>query len=140
MMFWDSSALTPLLLTEMDSSLREGQLTRDTVVVVWYGTEAEIESALNRRRREGSLTREEEQKARTRLEMLLKTWIEVQPTAAVRNRALRLLRTHALRAADAFQLAAALMVCEEQTRGFTFLTGDQRLKEAAEAEGFSISI
>jgi predicted nucleic acid-binding protein len=140
MMFWDSSALTPLLLTEMDSSLREGQITRDPVVVVWYGTEAEIESALNRRRREGSLSREEEQKARTRLEMLLKTWVEVQPTATVRNRALRLLRTHPLRAADAFQLAAALMVCEEQTRGFTFLTGDQRLQEAAEAEGFSISI
>lgn len=138
MMFWDSSALTPLLLEEKDSSLRETQLTRDPVVVVWYGTEAEIESALNRRRREGSLTRTEEQKARIRLEMLLKTWIEVQPTTTVRNRALRLLRTHPLRAADAFQLAAALMVCEEQTKGFTFLTGDYRLQEAAEAEGFTL--
>jgi predicted nucleic acid-binding protein len=138
MMFWDSSALTPLLLKEKDSALREAQLTRDPVVVVWYGTEAEIESALNRRRREGSLVREEEQKARARLEMLLKSWIEVQPTVSVRNRALRLLRTHPLRAADAFQLAAALMVCKEQTKGFTFLSGDHRLQEAAEAEGFTV--
>ncbi len=136
MIYWDSSALTPLLLTEADSDLREAQLRQDRSVVVWYGTLAEIESALCRRKREGSLRREDDTKARVRLDMLSESWIEVQPTIAVRERALRLLRTHPLRAADALQLAAGLVVCQEKTRGFTFLTGDLRLRDAAEAEGF----
>ncbi len=137
MMFWDSSALTPLLVPEADSDLRETQVRRDASIVVWYGTLAEIESALNRRKRENGLTAESESNACGRLDRLLESWIEVQPTLAVRERALRLLRTHPLRAGDAFQLAAGLAVCEERTGGFTFLTGDQRLREAAKAEGFT---
>lgn len=137
MIFWDSSALTPLLLTEEDSELREAQLRNDPVVLVWYGTLAEIESALCRRKREGALGREDASKARARLDLLRESWTEVQPTVAVRDRALRLLRTHPLRAADALQLAAGLAVCEEKTRGFVFLTGDLRLRDAAEAEGFT---
>jgi len=50
----------------------------------------------------------------------------------------RLLRIHPLRAADAFQLAAALVACEERPAGFSFLTGDERLGEAAENEGFAL--
>jgi predicted nucleic acid-binding protein len=138
MKFWDSSALTPLLVTESDSSMREEQLRKDPVIVVWYGTPAEIESALNRRRREGVLDRENEARARARLELLLEGWIEVQPTILVRERALRLLRTHPLRPADAFQLAAALIVCDERPKNFPFLTGDHRLLEAARAEGFAV--
>ena len=137
MIFWDSSALTPLLMTEGDSDMREAQLRGDPVVLVWYGTLVEIESALCRRKREGSLSRDDESKARIRLDMLLESWGEVQPTVAVRDRALRLLRTHPLRAADALQLAAGLVVCQEKTKGFTFLTGDHRLRDAAEAEGFT---
>jgi predicted nucleic acid-binding protein len=139
MKFWDSSALTPLLVTEDNSLLRESQLKEDPVVVVWYGTLAEIESALCRRKREGNISREDEVKARVRLSVLVQSWIEVQPTAAVRERALRLLRTHPLRAAGAFQLAASLVVCQERTRGFVFLTGDRRLRDAAEAEGFAVN-
>lgn len=138
MRFWDSSAFAPLLVDEPDSGIRDAQLREDPDVLVWYGTLAEIESALNLRKREGDLPpREEEQKARAQLAWLADSWIDVQPTEAVRDRAPRLLRTHPLRAADAFQLAAGLAVCREQTRGFFFLTGDQRLREAAEAEGFS---
>jgi predicted nucleic acid-binding protein len=138
MIFWDSSAITPLLVTEGGSVLREDQLRRDPVMVIWYGTPAEIESALSRRKREGNLDREVELRARARLELLDDSWIEVQPTVSVRERAMRLLKVHSLRAADAFQLAAALIVCEERPRGFTFHSGDWRLLEAAEAEGFTI--
>lgn len=52
MIFWDSSALTPLLLTEGDSDLREAQLRKNPVVLVWYGALAEVESALCRRKLE----------------------------------------------------------------------------------------
>jgi len=136
--FWDSSALAPLLVEEHDSGLREAQVREDREILVWFGTPAELESALSRRRREGRLAGAEERHARARLDMVSRSWREVQPTILVRDRAVRLLRVHPLRAADAFQLAAALVACEEQTRSSVFLTGDARLREAAEAEGFTV--
>ena len=54
----------------------------------------------------------------------------------MRARARRLLEIHPLSAADAMHLAAALLVTEERTRGFDFVTFDAQLAEAAEREGF----
>lgn len=138
MRFWDSSAITPLLVDEADSDLREASLREDADMLIWYGSPAELESALNRRKRDGSLATDDETKARRRLDRLAGSWLEVQPTVKVRDRALRLLRVHTLRAADAFQLAAALVACSEETRGFAFHTNDARLQEAAAAEGFCV--
>jgi len=45
---------------------------------------------------------------------------------------------HQLRAADAFQLAAALIFCREQPQYLPFLTADQRLRDAASLEGFPV--
>jgi len=56
----------------------------------------------------------------------------------VRLRARRLLEVHALRAADALHLAAALVATEERPSVLDFVTFDERLAEAAEREGFSI--
>lgn len=50
------------------------------------------------------------------------------------------LRVHPLRAADALQLAAALVSCGEDPHGFSFLTGDDRLRLAAEREGFDVRL
>jgi predicted nucleic acid-binding protein len=136
MRFWDSSAIAPLLVTEEDSAARETQLRSDPGMVVWFGTPAELESALARRKRDGHLDALEERKARERLKLLAASWIEVEPLRSVRNRGIRLLRVHPLRAADAFQLAAALILCREQPQDFSFLTADQRLRSAADAEGF----
>ncbi len=138
MIFWDSSALAPLLVAESDSAEREAQLRFDPRMLVWYGTRAEIESAVMRRKREGLLDAAAESLARKRLSFLEKAWVEVAPTTQVRDRALRLLRTHPLRASDAFQLAAALVACAERTTGWHFRTGDLRLRSAAEAEGFIV--
>jgi predicted nucleic acid-binding protein len=136
MKFWDTSAITPLLVEEADSDRREGQLEGDSTMIVWYGTPAEIQSALSRRRREGMLTAEAERLAMARWAALAASWAEVEPLRRVRDRALRLLRVHPLRAADALQLAAALVACSEQTTAFEFLTANFRLQEAALAEGF----
>jgi hypothetical protein len=43
-----------------------------------------------------------------------------------------------LRAADALQLAAALIWCEEQPAGEVFVCLDDRLREAARREGFTL--
>jgi predicted nucleic acid-binding protein len=136
MNFWDSSALVPLLVTEASSDLRTKQYDADPWAVVWFGTLAEIESSLVRRQRDGQLPADVEHAARKRLHEMTKQWTEVTPTTEVRARAIRLLRVHPLRAAAAFQLAAALIFCREQPQHLPFLTADQRLRIAAALEGF----
>lgn len=137
MRFWDTSAVIPLLVDEEDSEQRKAQLSADPLIIVWYGTPVELESALSRRIREGSVDRNSAAQARDRWAELEESWVVVEPLQVVVDRARRLLRVHPMRAADAMQLAAALVACEERPHGFGFLTGDQRLREAAEAEGFA---
>ena len=62
----------------------------------------------------------------------------VAPSAPLRERASRLVAVHPLRAADAFQLAAALASSELTPRGDGFVTLDDRLRTAARAEGFTV--
>lgn len=138
MKFWDSSAITPLLVMEADSAQREEILLTDGLMCVWYGTLVEIESALCRRLRENPRWTAEAAVAREKLRYLSNSWVEVEPTHEVRDRAMRLLQVHTLRAADALQLAAALVVFSEQTVGRSFLTGDLRLRTAALTEGFTV--
>ena len=138
MKFWDSSALVPLLVTEETTNLRQGQYDIDPWAVVWFGTLAEIESSLVRRQRDGQLSVSDEAAARKRLSEITVQWTEVIPTNEVRARAIRLLRVHPLRAADAFQLAAALIFCREQPQHLPFLTADRRLRTAAALEGFPV--
>ena len=80
----------------------------------------------------------DEAKARTVLSAIGTAWSEVQPTETVRLRAERILSIHPLRAADALQLAAALIWAQETPRGLEFVCLDQNLREAALKEGFSI--
>jgi predicted nucleic acid-binding protein len=113
-------------------------LREDSEMLVWYATALEIESAICRREREGSLSSTAADQIRALCEQLSQSWIEVQPGGAVRARAKRLLRLHPLRTADAFQLAAALIAFQEQPAGQHFLTSDERLKQAARTEGFLV--
>lgn len=138
MRFWDSSAIAPLLVEETASRPREAQLHEDAEILVWYGTWTELESAICRRERETSIGPEQAAMARTRLSVLTRSWLEVQPTSWVRERAIRLLRVHPLRAADAMQLAAALVAFKERTASNRFLTADLRLAKAASLEGFAV--
>ena len=70
MNFWDSSALIALLVAENDTALRESQLRAAPDLLVWYGTQAEIESAICRRLRETSLNATQAAHARARLQIL----------------------------------------------------------------------
>ncbi len=73
-----------------------------------------------------------------RLDELSLAWHEVQPVARVRTVAIRLLRTHELRAADAFQVAAAIVAAEDSPGSLPVVTLDARLALAAEREGFPV--
>jgi predicted nucleic acid-binding protein len=120
--FWDSSALVPLLVTEAATAAREKQVEADPAMLVWWGTPVECASALQRLGREGALQRDDSTAAEKRLRLFEQLWIEVEPTQAVRRQAERLLRLHPLRAADALQLAAALVACHHEPATLAFVT------------------
>lgn len=138
MTFWDSSGILPLIVKEEDTESRKSSLQLDPDVAVWWASKVECASALNRLARDGELDGGGLLAAFRDLEQLAASWVEVQPVEEVRSRAVRLLRIHPLRAADALQLAAALIVVHEDPRTIEFVTADERLKEAAEKEGFTV--
>lgn len=136
--FWDTSAIVPLCCFQPQSAEARQATRTYSRQVVWWGTVIEAVSSLNRLTREGTLTVNESKQAFARLDYLRSRWNEVQPTEEVRERAERLLRIHKLRAADALQLAAALVWCEDRPRGRALIGADGNLAEAAGAEGFII--
>jgi predicted nucleic acid-binding protein len=74
------------------------------------------------------------------LQTLARAWTEIQPNEVLRGTAERLLAVHSLTAADAFQLAAALQWCQRETQDMSFVTFDDRLRNAAHKEGFAVPL
>ena len=138
MRFWDTSALVPLLVTEPMSAAALREYTADPEVVAWWGCEVECVSALARLERERSIRPGALVDALRRLDAIVLAWREVEPVSRVRQVAIRILRVHPLRAADALQLAAAIVASEDQPATLSIVTLDERLAEAAEREGFPI--
>jgi predicted nucleic acid-binding protein len=136
--YWDTSAIVSLLVRESNTAQRESQLRKINGMVTWWGTRIECVSALHRRERENALSPQALQAALRRLEALDRQWVVVTPSQLIQLRAERLLRLHPLRAADALQLAAALLACQEEPQGWTFHTADSRLGNAAKVEGFVV--
>src|SRR5688572_29405824 len=108
-MFWDASAIVPLVAMEKETSDCRTLLADDRDIVVWLLTPVEVISASSRRLRENTLQSIEFSKTKEQLAALEKAWSEVISVDRVRERARRLLETHPLRAADSLQLAAALV-------------------------------
>lgn len=138
MRFWDTSAVVPLCVSEPATSSVRRIAAADPSLVVWWATRTECVSAFARRRHEGHLAPSAERQARRALLALAAEWSEVLPGDAVRKRAERLLGVHPLRAADAFQLAAALVWSRGETRACAIVSFDERLRAAAEREGFAL--
>jgi uncharacterized protein len=135
--FWDSSAIVPLLLDEPFAARVLGLLERDEIVVVWWATPIECWSAIARARRDERIEAETEDRALKLLEILQQSWYEVAPSEEVRRQSRRLLRIHPLRAADALQLAAAI-VWSGHRDDSEFVSFDARLRDAARREGFAL--
>ena len=88
--------------------------------------------------REGKLAPREASEALKRLDLLARSWQEVQPLDSLRESARRFLRAHDLKAADALQLAAAVMAAEQRPKTLEFVCLDERLRLAAQREGFPV--
>lgn len=138
MRFWDSSALLPLIVRESSTDGQRQLLSLDQDVAVWWGSEPECHSALNRRFRDGSLPIEELQYSRQLLRGILARSLEIVPTGILRASACRLLAVHPLRAADALQLAASLEWAQHSPVGREVVCLDERLRRAAQQEGFTV--
>jgi len=136
--FWDASAVVPLVVAEAQTTQCRTLLAEDPEIVIWCLTPVEIISALTRQLRENALKGSDFRRAKGQLLVLERAWSEVTAVDRVRELARRLLERYPLRAADALQLAAALVLSDPDPRTTAFVTLDQRLGAAAEQEGFPL--
>jgi uncharacterized protein len=135
--FWDSSALVPLCIRQAGS--RQAQLCLKRFdLVVWWGSFVEVHSAISRLHRANQINDAEKKGAVARLTLLSRGWREVLPDDQLRDLAAESLDSFVLRAADALQLAAALIWCQKRPTRRNFISADRRLLQAAAAAGFSV--
>jgi predicted nucleic acid-binding protein len=137
MKFWDTSAIVPLLVAQCHSQTLQSILAEDPRMLVWWTTETECASALARLERGGSPTAGLSD-AFGRLKQFATIWQEIDPTDEVRETAIRFLRVHPLRAADALQLGAAFVAAGRRPASLDMMVLDERLAAAAQKEGFSV--
>jgi len=136
--FWDASALVPLCVRQ-GMTPRAIALYKTYDAVVWWSTPVEIASALARLVRMKQLDSRDWAKAAKLAKSLADSWSVIQPSDALRATSIQIVDHYDLRAADAFQLAAALEWCEYTPQGRIFLTADQKLRDAALLSGFDAS-
>jgi predicted nucleic acid-binding protein len=129
-----------LLIEEERSRACRSLLRHHSQIAVWTFTRVELASALSRLERQQLLQREGRIKADERLTVLSSHWTRIEAFEEVAERAERLVGSHPLSAADALQLAAALILVSERPRRRSFITADARLGQAAAAEGFNVHL
>jgi len=138
MKFWDSSAIVPLCVEETATDRALALVAEDPEVAIWWATPVECASTVARLEREAALTPAEAAEAFHRLDLLARSWFEIEPHDELREVARRLLRVHPLRAGDALQLAAAYLAAERRPPTLEVVTLDERLRHAALKEGFRV--
>ncbi len=134
--FWDASALVPLCIRQKITP-KAVALYNAYEAIIWWATPVEIASAIARLLRMKQISPSDFAKARKLAHNLADTWSVIQPSDALRSRAVQLVDHYDLRAADALQLVAALEWCDDAPQGRIFLTADERLREAALLSGFA---
>ena len=134
--FWDTSALVPLCVSQSNTT-HAIALYKRYRAVVWWTAPVEIASALARLVRMRQLSPADWAKARHLAFRLADAWSVIQPTDAVRTKAMQIIEHYDLRAADALQLAAAFEWCQDAPQGRVLLTADDKLLQAATLAGFA---
>ena len=133
--FWDASALVPLCVRQ-GITPQAIALYKTHDAVVWWATPVEIASALARLLRMKQLDSRAWARSHKLAGTLADSWSVIQPSDALRATSIKLVDRYDLRAADSFQLAAALEWCEYAPQGRVFLSADQKLRDAALLSGF----
>ncbi|MEK7402856.1 MAG: type II toxin-antitoxin system VapC family toxin [Gemmatimonadota bacterium] len=134
MRFFDASAIVKRYVREHDSGRVRRQLAAGDVAVSRL-SEVEVVSAFARLAREEALTGAQRDRATAAFVADLSAWTVIEISGDVTRTARDLLSRHALRSADALQLAAALVLQQTIGRPLTaFVAFDRRLRDAAVAE------
>jgi predicted nucleic acid-binding protein len=135
--FWDTSAIIPLLSDEDTTDTMKVLLGYDPRIVIWAFTPIEVASALWRKQR---ARRDDVSRvaAERRLAALAATWTYVNDFETVLRQAHETVARHALKAADALQLAAALVRRTGHPSSLPFVSLDRDLIVAARTEGFTV--
>jgi predicted nucleic acid-binding protein len=133
--FWATSALVPLCVRQ-GITPQAIALYKLHDLVIWWASPVEIASALARLVRMKQLDSSDWTRARKLAKRLADSWSVIQPSDALRAKSAQLVDRYDLRAADCFQLAAALEWCEDSPQGRVFLTADRGLRDVALLSGF----
>lgn len=133
--FWDSSALVPLCLDQAAAGNAK-KLSEEYEAMIWWAAPVEVCSAFARLVRMKQIDSLEFAEAQRRLNKFRTRWQEIEPSNSLREFAEELPARYGLRAADAFQLAAASIWTMHRPAGRPFISADQKLVEAARQMGF----
>ncbi|MFB3882938.1 MAG: hypothetical protein ACE149_16860 [Armatimonadota bacterium] len=137
--FWDTSAIVSLVLFQREAeALAAVAEASGGRLALWWGTEVEAVSAVARLARPGEVGADRAARALGQISEIVSRAQEVPPSEGLRAAALRAVRIHPLTAADALQLAAALVWTDHSPSGVGFVCLDDRLREAARREGFEV--
>jgi predicted nucleic acid-binding protein len=134
--FWDSSSLIPICIDQL-STPEARALELKYRMAVWWCAPVEIRGSFARLVRVGKLTSNGQVQALVVLDRLRREWAEIEPSGELRIRSEEIIDRFSLKAADAFQLAAAWVWCLGRPRNRPFIAGDKQLLEAARQLGFN---
>ena len=135
--FWDTSAIIHICVPGQSASAAKRLLSQHAVVV-WWTARVEVRSTLERLRKDAAISPRAYDASRNRLDGLLASWREIQPSESLRELACVQLERFGIRAADALHLGAALIWCNQKPRGRLFVCNDLRLGDAARQAGFTV--
>jgi predicted nucleic acid-binding protein len=135
--FWDTSAILPLCCSQIFTVQSKKFHRKFPKTVIWWGTSVEINSGLARLKRNNLLDDKEVVKSRKLWEKFCISSRIVLPIEKIVHIAEDLPERYELRAMDSFQMAAALVWCQEKPRNRPFVTADSKLSQVAEKAGFT---
>lgn len=139
--YLDTSALVKLYVQEAGSEQMlelASDLEQDTLAVLEL-TRAEARSAIRRREREGDFVTAEANRLVSQLDHDLGEAFLCQPaTPQVVEEACRLLDRYPLKAYDALQLGGCIALAPAAPSAVQFVSADETLLRAAEAEGLTV--
>lgn len=141
MRFWDTSAIVPLLMDEPESETMRALLLEDQAILASFITPIEITSAIWRRLHKRELDLRSRADAESQFAHVSENWFAVREYQRIIDAALDVLARRRLRAADAIQLASAIVsveIGEQKPSSLPFVTLDDDLAAAADQEGFPV--
>jgi uncharacterized protein len=140
MRFFDASALVKKYVRETDSA-RVRRLLGNGEVAVSRLSEVEVVSAFARLARDGAISVAQRDRAAAAFVSDLLAWHVIEPTSDVMATARRLLMQHQLRAGDAVQLSAALVLQTGLGEALEeFVAYDHGILGVADAEQLTVRI